>query len=116
LSWRGVLALLLCAACKQARDAPPPPPPDRPVMAASEVKRGQDACRAYVDHVCACARTNPAMRQPCSLARPLLDAIEVAADVGASPESTRRDSLQANDTVRKIVKECIEQSAKLPAC
>jgi hypothetical protein len=84
-------------------------------MPASEVKRGQDACKAYVDKVCACARTVPAMVEPCALARALPDAIQPELDVAASPDSTRRDVLQLSDSVRKIVKECIEETAKLPA-
>ena len=44
----------------------------------------------------------------------LPDAIEVALSVSANPDSTRRDVLQANDSVRKIVKNCIEETAKLP--
>jgi hypothetical protein len=109
------LALTLAlAACSRKADAPPAPAADRPAMAASEVKRGQDACKAYIARVCACAETVPAMRERCQLARPLLDALEVAADVGANADSTRRDSLQANASVRSIIKECIEQAAKLP--
>ncbi|HET7502179.1 MAG TPA: hypothetical protein VFK02_14275 [Kofleriaceae bacterium] len=92
--------------------ASPTSPP--PVMPASEVKRSQDACKAYVDKVCACADTQPAMKQPCQLARSLPDAMQVALDVAANPESSRRDVVQAHDSVRKIAKECIEQIARLP--
>jgi hypothetical protein len=84
-------------------------------MPASEVRRGQDACKAYVDKVCACADPMPAMKQPCALARALPEAMQVGLDVAANPESSRRDVLQARDSVRKIVKECIEEIAKLPA-
>ncbi|HEU4727587.1 MAG TPA: hypothetical protein VFT22_06855, partial [Kofleriaceae bacterium] len=74
----------------------------------------QDACKAYVDKVCRCAETTPAMKQPCQLARPLPDAMQVALDTATNPESSRRDVVQANDSVRKIAKECIEQIARLP--
>jgi hypothetical protein len=100
------------AACKKQQ---PPPPADRPTMAATEIKRDQDACKTYVDKVCACAQGAPAMQQPCALARALPDAIQVSLDVAANPESSRLDVLQALDSVRKIAKECIEETAKLPA-
>lgn len=108
-----VLLVLAGTACKKQSE--PPPPPEVPAMPASEVQRGQDACKAYVDKACACARTVATMQQPCSLARALPDALQVALDVAANPESTRRDVLQAHDGARKIIKECIEAIAKLPA-
>ncbi len=112
---RWLLVLVACAACKKQADAPPPREgPAVPAMPAAEVKRSHDACKAFVDKVCACADTVPAMKQACALARPLAEAIEVDLDVAAHPESSRRDALQAQDSVRKIVKECIEQTAKLP--
>jgi len=107
-----LVALALLASCKKQADAPPAPAP-LPVMAAAEAKRGQDACKAYVDKVCACAETVAAMKQPCGLARALPEAIDVGLSVAGNPESTRRDVLQANDSVRKVVKECIEETAKL---
>ena len=110
-SW--LAALALCAACKQQADAPPPAP--APAMPSTEVKRAQDACKAYVDKVCGCARTMPALEQPCRLARALPDAIQVGLDVGASADSTQRDVRQVQDSVRKIAKECIEELARLPA-
>jgi len=110
---RWLAALALCAACKQQAD-PPPPPPVAPLPAA-EVKRAQDACKAYVDKVCGCARTLPALEEPCRLARALPDAVQVGLDVGASTDSTQRDVRQVQDSVRKIARECIEQLARLPA-
>ncbi|MBC7975158.1 MAG: hypothetical protein H7138_09250 [Myxococcales bacterium] len=113
-----VMAWLAGGACKQQADAPAqsdvPAMPVMPVMPAAEAKRGQDACRAYVEKVCACAKTVPAMVEACGLARALPEAIEVSLSVAASEDSTRRDVVQANDSVRKVVKECIEETAKLP--
>jgi len=84
-----------------------------PQLAPAEVKRAEDACKAYVDKVCAC--TAPAAAEACKLARALPDALRVGLEVAASPDSTRVDVLQANDSIRKTVKECIEQTAKLPS-
>jgi hypothetical protein len=110
-----VAGLIACAGCKKQPDAAPPEAAPVPAMPATEVKRGQDACTSYVDKACACAQTVPAMKQPCTLARALPDAIDVNLAVAAHPESSRRDALQAQDSVRKIVKECIEEIARLPA-
>lgn len=112
MRWLVALALLASGGCKQQAEAPPAAAA-RPVMAASEAKRGQDACKAYVAKVCACAETVAAMKQPCGLARALPEAVDVGLSVAGNPESTRRDVLQANDSVRKVVKECIEETAKL---
>jgi hypothetical protein len=100
------------AACKNPSKAPPVE--ERPVMPASEIKRGQDACQTYVEKACACAKTVAALQQPCTLARAYPDAMQVSLDVAANPESTRRDVVQAHDSVRKIVKQCIEETARLP--
>lgn len=106
-------ALALCAACKRQADAPPPSP--APAMPATEVKRAQDACKAYVDKVCGCARTMPALEQPCRLARALPDAVQVGLEVGASTDTAQPDVRQVQATVRAIAKQCIEELARLPA-
>ncbi|HET9621494.1 MAG TPA: hypothetical protein VFP84_09020 [Kofleriaceae bacterium] len=107
------LCLALAAACKKAEPAPPPPATDRPVIAASEIKRGQDACKAYVDKICACAAAHPEKQKDCALARAMPEAMQTALDVAATADATRRDVLQANDSMRKIVAGCIEETAKL---
>jgi hypothetical protein len=109
-----VLVLVLCGACSKKAAEPPPAEEARPApIPATEVQRGQDACKAYLAKVCAC--TEAAAKQPCELAKALPDAIDVGLQISANPESTRRDVLQAQDSVRKTMKECIEQTAKLPA-
>lgn len=112
-SW--LAALALCAACKQQADAPAPAPAPTPTMPATEVKRAQDACKAYVDKVCGCARTIPALEQPCRDARALPDAVQVGIEVGASADTTQPDVRQVQATVRTIAKQCIEELARLPA-
>jgi len=107
------LAVAACLACRQSD--PPPPPPPRPALPATEVKRAKDACKAYVDKACACARSIPALDQTCKLARALPDAIQVSLDLGASTDASGSDLVQAQDAVRKIAKECIEELARLPA-
>jgi alkanesulfonate monooxygenase SsuD/methylene tetrahydromethanopterin reductase-like flavin-dependent oxidoreductase (luciferase family) len=114
---RWLVVLALCAACK--RDAPPPPPPapnpPNPAMPASEAKRARDACRAYVDKVCACAEKLPALKQECSVAGAYPDAIQVDLEVAATADTSRRDARQTQQSVRAIVKQCIEAAARLPA-
>jgi hypothetical protein len=107
-----VLALLaLCAGCNDHAEAPPAPMPEMPAV---EIKRALDACKAYVDKVCSCAKTVPAMQSACELARAYPDAIQVELDVAASPDSNRRDVRQTHGGVRNIVKTCIEELARLP--
>jgi hypothetical protein len=110
-----LLIVIACAGCKQSSDGPAPSGHEVPAIPAIEIKRGQDACKAYVDKVCGCAETTPAMKQPCSLARALPEAMQVSLDVAASADSMRRDVRQANASVRSITKKCIEATARLPA-
>ena len=109
------LIFLACAGCKPSSDAPAGSGSAVPAMPASEVKRDQDACKAYVDRVCACAETTPAMKQPCAKARAFPDAMQVSLEIAATPDSTRRDVRQAYDSVRNIARKCIEETARLPA-
>ena len=110
-----VLACLVAAAgCKKkAAEGPPPDLDTAPPLPALELKRGQDACKAYVHAVCAC--TVPAAAEQCSLATALPEALEVAREISMSTDSKRRDVLQANDSARKTIARCIEHTAKLPA-
>jgi len=111
----GLAALLVVstAACKQQEEAPPAT--KVPAMSAAEIQRSEDACKTYVDRVCACADKVPAVKQQCELARALPEAVRLGLEVAASPDSKPNDALGAQGSVRKAVKQCIEQTAKLPA-
>jgi hypothetical protein len=106
-------ALLAAGACKKADK--PAPAPQVEVMSPAEIQRSEDACRAYVERVCACAATVPEAGKPCQLARALPDAVRIGLEVAASPDSKPDIVQQSYASVRKTVKECIEQTAKLPA-
>ena len=111
---RWLLVLLVVAGCSKQEPTAGPPPEDKPPqIPQTELKRGQDACGAYVTKICAC--TAPEAARQCGLAKALPDAIATGLEVAQNPESTRRDVVQSNDVVRKTMKECIEQLAKLPA-
>ena len=105
-----VIAVALLAACKKQEAKPQPVPP----MPAEEVKRSEDACKVYVERVCACAGTVPAVAKQCELARALPEAIRIGLEVAASADSGPDVVQQSYASVRKTAKECIEQTAKLP--
>ena len=108
-------ALLLCLLLACAKKQEPPPPSKVPALSAEEIQRSQDACKTYVDKVCACAATVPAVKQQCDLAKALPEAVQIGVDVAANPETKPQDIYGAQGSVRKAVKTCIEQMAKLPS-
>jgi len=105
-----VLALALAGCKKQEKAAPVETVTP---MSAEEVKRSEDACKIYVERVCAC--TAPDAANACTMAKALPDAIRIGLEVAASPESKPDIVRQSYASVRKTVKECIELTAKLPA-
>jgi hypothetical protein len=109
-----LVALVLAGGC--AKKAPPEQGnAGVPMLSAAEVQRSQDACKTYVEQACACAGKVPAMQQTCDLAKALPEAVRISLEVAASPDSTKSDAISAQSSVRKTVKECIEQTAKLPS-
>jgi hypothetical protein len=112
---RLVLAALLLTACKKQEAKQHEQPPATPQMPAAEVKRSEDACKTYVERVCACATTVPAVAKQCELARALPEAVRIGLEVAASPDSKPDIVQQSFASVRKTAKECIEQLAKLPS-
>jgi hypothetical protein len=111
MKWVDLVLGLALVAC--SKSAVPPPPKELPPLPAVEVQRGQDACAAYVAKVCACA--SPAAKQACPLAKALPEALKLALDTAANPATDRDNAMRAQVNVRETAKECIEQTAKLPA-
>lgn len=107
-----LVALVLVAGCKAKEPKKREP---KPAMAAAEVQRGQDACRVYVDRVCACAAQKPALAKQCELSKALPQAIEISLSVALHPESKPDIVEQSFGNVRKTVASCIDETAKLPA-
>lgn len=115
----GVL-LALATGCKKAdrHAAPLGPPGGPPPMSQAERQRSDEACRAYVAAVCACAAAKPAdteLAERCRLDTGLPDAIVISLQVQNNASTASRDILQAQDQVRKMVAGCIERSAQLLA-
>lgn len=103
-----VVALLLAIGCTTKAQNKPPPP----VMPAAEAHRAEEACKAYVDRICTCS--SPAAQRQCPLAKAMPAALKLALEVVVNPASPPEDAARAQVNVRETVKECIEQTAKLP--
>ena len=108
-----LLFVCLLVACAKKQEAPK----EQTVapMTPAEIQRSQDACKAYVDKVCACAATVPAVQDECNLGKSLPEAVRIGIEVSQSPDSKPKDVYGAQDSVRKTVKTCIEHMSQLAA-
>ncbi|MBV8759764.1 MAG: hypothetical protein JO257_20915 [Deltaproteobacteria bacterium] len=110
---KSLLFVCLLVACAKKQEAPKEQ--TVPAMSAAEIQRSSDACKAYVDKVCACAATVPAVQDECNLSKALPEAVRIGVEVSQSAESKPKDIYGAQDSVRKAVKTCIEKMAQLPS-
>jgi hypothetical protein len=106
-----VIASVQLVGCK--KQSKPRTEPEVPAMSAAEIKRSEDACKIYLERVCACAQTVPAATEPCTLAKALPDAVRIGLEVAAHPETKPDVVQQSYASVRKTVAECIQLTAKL---
>jgi hypothetical protein len=112
-----VVALLasiqLSAGCKAKEHAPKK---QKPVagMTDVEIQRGEDACKAYVDKICACAQTKPELASGCQLAKAMPEAMQLSLAVAATPDSKPDIVEQSYDSAKKTIANCIQETAKLP--
>ena len=117
------LAMILLVGCsKKADDAKPwIPDPNAPAtMTNTEIKRGQDACTAYVTKICACADTpagkaKPELAKQCALAKGYPEALEAGLNVALGSDTEKQDVVSTSSVVRKTIAKCIEETAKLPS-
>jgi hypothetical protein len=110
---RLAIAIALFAACKKQEPSSTHEAPA--AMPAAEQQRSEEACKQYLERVCACAAKVPAAAKQCELARALPEAVRIGLEVAQSPDSKPDIVLKSYASVRKTAKECIEQTAKLPA-
>jgi hypothetical protein len=108
-----VLALLLTG-CK-AKESKQHSVKQVKEMSAMEIQRGQDACRVYVEKVCACATSKPDLAKQCELSKALPQAIEISLSVANNPDSKPDIVQQSYANVRKTIGNCIQETARLPA-
>jgi hypothetical protein len=114
--WMVAAVLMSMTACAKKQASEQAPPPSVPPLSDVEIKRGVDACAAYLQQVCELAKRQPErpeLAQQCTLAPSLSDAMRTAIEIARHPESGRRDVLQAQDSARKTIDTCIEGTAKL---
>jgi len=110
---RAVLLALLLAACDKPAAAPPGSPP----MSDAEKDRATEACKTYVDRLCACAGTVPALKDTCDLARAQPEAVALHRDLldGKGPKGPLNpEERELTETsLRKIVSACVKGDAEL---
>ena len=100
-------AILLAGACGSKEE---PPAAARPApIPQAEQQRGGDACKAFVDRTCACAKAHPEraeLADKCAHARPLPEAMEMALEVDRDSSSAPEDVFRAQSEVRQVVTAC----------
>ena len=113
MKWLVVLAFV--AGCKKKADeAPPGPVNNEPAIPAAELKRGEEACEAYMAKACKCAETVPAAKEKCDAAKAFPDVVRMGTELTMSTDSSKKDVKQAAMTIRKTIEQCINETAKLP--
>lgn len=112
-----VLACALASGCSKKADKPAPPPDQRPVpITIEERTRNADACKTYVEKICACAAAHPDRAEVVDLCKydtPLSDALSLSMATAENPASSRNDVLLSQAQARKIATQCLDQTAKL---
>jgi hypothetical protein len=102
-------AALVLGACHKKDDTPagqrPAPIPQ------VERQRGADACKAYIDRLCACAKAHPErdeIKKKCDLDQALPSAMELALGIDDEPNVSAEDVFRAQTEARKVVSTCVE--------
>jgi hypothetical protein len=108
-------ALVASLGCKAKENQRKPPPKAPSAMTDIEVKRGEDACKTYVDKVCACATSKPDLAKQCELAKALPQAMQISLATAMNPDSKPDIVEQSYDSAKKVVAECIQDTAQLPS-
>ena len=105
-----LVGLVVAAGCKGEEKTPGGRP--KPISVA-ERERGKNACEAYVERLCTCAKAKPELAERCELKHAKPEALVLALEVDDSPEAAPREVAQAQDQARKIIAKCIEENAAL---
>lgn len=111
-----VAALILALAACTAKSEPAPTEQRPKPITMPERQRGQDACRSYVQLICACATATkkPDLQHRCDLDRALPEALDMALSVDDATDGVREDIITAQAQARNIVAGCVQKTAALP--
>lgn len=105
--------LVLLVGCSKSEDHQAPKQQLRP-LPVEEIRRGQDACDAYVAKICACPSDHA--KDECKLAQSYPAALKLAAETAANPETSQDNAARAQVNIRETAKQCIELMGKLGQC
>jgi hypothetical protein len=113
-----LLGLLLCIGCSKEEQKSPDQggdtPRQIPMIPEAEVARGVDACKRYVERVCACAESKEELKPECELSQSRSPALELSVRTArASGDLDDSDRGAAISNALKIIKACIEADARL---
>ena len=116
---RVALAIALAAAVAGCKKKAEEAAPQRPAPISAEArKRDTEACKVYVEKVCACAAAHPDKAdvvERCKYDRALPDALQISLDISDNNETRPQDVQVAQKQYRKIATNCLDSTAKLAA-
>jgi hypothetical protein len=106
------ILLVTLAACSKKEEKTS----NRPVpITEAERKRGDDACTAYVDRLCACAKAKASkdLDDRCHMKQAKKEALKLALEVDDDPTATAQDVFQAQEAARQVISKCVEENLAL---
>lgn len=101
------------ASCKKDEAEAPATMP--PPVGETEAERGIQACKAYAERVCACARAKPEsteLAEQCELAPDKVHSLNMVLEVNRSPKDVKERVLTAQ-SAQRIISSCIAAAGKL---
>ncbi len=109
-----VAGLVLGGCAKQQEQAPAA---TIEPLGESEAQLGKDACKAYVEQICACAKSKPEsaeLAETCHMAPAKSSSLANVLEVNRTTSDPKERAITER-TARRIIKSCIESQSELLA-
>ncbi len=122
MKWAALACCLALAGCNKGDDGKSgqvPADEGPPPIEQAEAARGVTACEQYKAAVCACAEKteSPDHDRECKLADSRIEALKMQLDVlAAKDQIAGQDRRVVQAEARKVIKGCLEDTAKLADC
>jgi hypothetical protein len=78
-----------------------------------EAKRGEQACQAYTERACECAKTKPELAEECELSKAMPGALKLNLDGGRATGLSDVELEALKVSAQKIIAGCFESMSKL---